>query len=270
MTCGSCGAAIAQVSGKNGGYYGCLAAKKGVCGNKTLVCRTLAEKIIIGAVSEQINDCQAISCVLNRVEEEVAKLRVDLPETLRLKEAELTAEQRKLGNFVDFIGQGRGSQALGKALAERERRVEGLTDEVDTLRRGREKVFTPPPIEWIAHRINDLTGASENRTARSAKMLRDVLGPIRLAPSHRTSADRSTAHQPLWTRSLSSKQPPQRRMRTAVRLHCESGPYRDRTGDLLRAKRARAGFCLGWMPRLGLFARFTIKPTAGSRSDRGG
>lgn len=29
MACGSCGATIAQVSGKSGGYYGCLAATKG-------------------------------------------------------------------------------------------------------------------------------------------------------------------------------------------------------------------------------------------------
>jgi hypothetical protein len=35
------------VSGKNGGYYGCLAATKGACDNKTLVRRRLAEKIIL-------------------------------------------------------------------------------------------------------------------------------------------------------------------------------------------------------------------------------
>jgi hypothetical protein len=52
MTCGSCGATIAQVSGKNGGYYGCLAAARGACDNKPLVRRTLAEQIIIGAEVE--------------------------------------------------------------------------------------------------------------------------------------------------------------------------------------------------------------------------
>jgi len=65
----------------------------------------------------------------------------DLPDTLKLKE--LSAEQRRLANFVDFIGEGRGSQALGKALVETERRVESLTDEVDALRRSDEKVFQP-------------------------------------------------------------------------------------------------------------------------------
>ncbi len=34
-------------------------------------------------------------------------------------------------NFVDFIGEGRGSQALAKALVETERRVDVLSDEVE-------------------------------------------------------------------------------------------------------------------------------------------
>jgi site-specific DNA recombinase len=139
MVCGSCGATIAQVSGKSGGYYGCLAATKGACDNKTLVRRTLAEKVILGAVQEQIADPERIAYVLRRVEEEIVKPRSDLPDTLKLKEAELTAEQPRLANFVDFIGEGRGSQALAKALVETERRVDQLAEEVEALRRSREK-----------------------------------------------------------------------------------------------------------------------------------
>jgi DNA invertase Pin-like site-specific DNA recombinase len=124
MVCGSCRATIAQVSGKNGGYYGCLAATKGACENKTLVPRTLAEKVILEAVKDEIADPEHVAYVLGRVEEQIAKLRSDLPDTLKLKEAELSAEQRRLVNFVDFIGEGRGTQALAKALVETERCVE--------------------------------------------------------------------------------------------------------------------------------------------------
>ena len=87
MVCGSCGATIAQVSGKNGGYYGCLAATKGACHNKTLVRRTLAEKVILEAVKDEIADPEHVAYVLHRVEEEIARLRADLPDTLNLKEA---------------------------------------------------------------------------------------------------------------------------------------------------------------------------------------
>ncbi len=52
MVCGCCGGTIAQVSGKSGGYYGCLAATKGACENKTLVRRTLAEEVILEAVKD--------------------------------------------------------------------------------------------------------------------------------------------------------------------------------------------------------------------------
>jgi DNA invertase Pin-like site-specific DNA recombinase len=130
MVCGSCGGTIAQVSGKSGGYYGCLAASKGACGNKTLVRRTLAEKVILGAVKEKIQDASHIAYVLQRVEQEIANMRAELPDTLKLKEAELSAEARRVANFVDFIGEGRGSQALAKALVETERRVDALSQEV--------------------------------------------------------------------------------------------------------------------------------------------
>jgi hypothetical protein len=39
MVCGKCGATIALVSGKSGGYDGCLGAAKGSCDNKMLVRR---------------------------------------------------------------------------------------------------------------------------------------------------------------------------------------------------------------------------------------
>ena len=55
MVCGCCGATIAQVSGKSGGYYGCLAATRGACENKTLVRRTFAEKVILEAIQDQIS-----------------------------------------------------------------------------------------------------------------------------------------------------------------------------------------------------------------------
>jgi len=78
--------------------------------------RTLAERVILGAIQERIADPEHIAYVLQRVEEEIAKLRSDLPDTLKLKETELTTEQRRLANFVDFIGEGRGSSGLRALL----------------------------------------------------------------------------------------------------------------------------------------------------------
>ncbi len=181
MVCGKCGAAIAQVSGKSGGgYYGCLGAVKGACDNRMLVRRKLAEKIILQAVRERLSSPHHIRYVLQRVEEEVAKLCSHIPETVRLEETELAAEERRLANFVDFIGEGRGSRALAQALLETERRVEALQEELDGLRRSREKVFQTPPVEWIEERLTRLKDVLERSTEQSALVLRKFLGPIRL------------------------------------------------------------------------------------------
>ena len=183
MVCGKCGAAIALVSGKSGGYYGCLGAAKGSCDNTMLVRRRLVEEVITGAVHERISSANQIRYVLERVEEEVRSLYSHVPETLRLKETELDAEERRLANFVDFIGEGRSSQALAKALVETERRVEALKEELDGLRRCGDKVFQAPPVEWIEARLDELTEILKCRKGASAKVLRRFLGPIQLVPT---------------------------------------------------------------------------------------
>ena len=99
MMCGKCGAAIAEVSGKSGGYYGCLGAAKGACDNKMLVRRTLVEKIILTALRERLASPENVRHVLERVEEEVKKLYAYIPEAIRMKETELASEERRLTSY---------------------------------------------------------------------------------------------------------------------------------------------------------------------------
>ncbi len=261
---------MAQVSGKNGGYYGCLAAKRGSCENKTLVRRSLVEKIVLGAVTDQLADTDAIAYVLQRVESEIQNLSADLPEALKLKQAELTAEQRRLTNFLDFIGEGRGSQALGKALIETERRVDALTDEVDSLRRGRDQVFTVPPTNGspIVSTISKASLRSAQRGQPCCFERYSVRSDS--TRSGLTSGDRSIERQLRLTPWRSSKLRWIRPPRTAVRLHCESGPYRDRTGDLLRARSPRRRSAVGRRPQSSVFAGFTLRLAVGCGLDRGG
>lgn len=88
---------------------------------------------------------------------------------------------------------GRGSQALGKAVVETERRADPLKEEVNGLHRSREKIFRPPPIEWIRDQLNNFQQVPEQRTAKSAQMLRNLLGPIGSSSLRPTSAAPSTA-----------------------------------------------------------------------------
>jgi len=43
-------------------------------------------------------------------------------------------------------------------------------------------VFQTPPVEWIEERLSGVQEVLERRTERSALLLRDVLGTIRLVP----------------------------------------------------------------------------------------
>jgi len=190
MVCGKCGATIAEVSGKGGGYYGCIGATKGACDNKLLVRRSLVEKIILDMVQEQLTDPQHIEYVLRRVAAEVGKLYTHVPESIRLKETELTAEQRRLANFVDFIGEGRGSRTLAQALFDSERKVGALKEELESLHRCRGKVFQVPPIEWIQERLTKLKEILERNSDRSGPLLRKLLGPLRLEPKCGGDTDR--------------------------------------------------------------------------------
>lgn len=182
-TCAVCGKAIAQVSGKGAGYYGCLSAAKGACENRLLVRRRLVERIILSALSRRILSAAAVEYVLRRVEAEVARLCADVPETIKLKQTELLAEERRVANFIEFIGEGRGSRALAEALTVAERRAGQLRDELDLLERSRRNAFQCPPTAWIQERLARIQEMLEANTQRSALLLRKVLGPIRLEPT---------------------------------------------------------------------------------------
>ena len=183
MVCGQCGASIAQVSGKGGGYYGCLAASRGACDNKLLVRRALVEKIILDAVRAQLSEPEQLYGILQRVAAEVQTLYSHVPETIRLKEAELAAEERRLANFVHFIGEGRGSRTLAQALVETEQKVDALHEELTGLQHSREQVFQAPPIEWVQERVAQLQEILERSPDRSGVLLRNLLGPMRLIPT---------------------------------------------------------------------------------------
>ena len=56
-------------------------------------------------------------------------------------------EERRLANFIDFIGEGRRSSALGKALEQTERKVNDLHLDLEGSCLTRKNTFQTPPIE---------------------------------------------------------------------------------------------------------------------------
>jgi len=99
---------------------------------------------------------------------------------ITLHEAECAVEERRVANFVEFIAEGRGSRALADALMASEKRIEALRAELDGLKRSHETLAAIPPREWIQERITRLQTVLEQRTGRSALLVRQLLGTIRM------------------------------------------------------------------------------------------
>ena len=135
---------MGEVSGKAGGYYGCLRAPKNACRNRLLVRRRIVETAVLQAIQGRLADTSAIQHVLQTVESEVRRLHADVPDELRLKRAALTEEERRIVNYVAFIGEGTGTQALAEALKSAEQKVKTLREDLRVLEVVRDRAKVTP------------------------------------------------------------------------------------------------------------------------------
>jgi len=182
LHCGVCRGNVGQVSGKGSGYYGCLGAARGACENKLLVSRRTTEKAVLAAVKERLGDLASVRYVLDRVEAEVQRLHAHLPEEIQVKRAAMAVEERRIANYIEFIGDGKGTRALGEALRSAEQKAAALRLELQAYEASDQAVFKAPPVEWIADRLTALQSVLEAEPTRSALVLRQLLGPIQLVP----------------------------------------------------------------------------------------
>ena len=182
LHCGKCGSIIGQVSGKGTGYYGCLAAVRAACDSKLLVSRRVTEKAVLTAVQKRLSDPASIHYLLERVEAEVKQLHAHLPEEMELKRAALASEERRIANYIDFIGEGKGTRALGEALSAAEKKSASLRDELQAYEASAQSMFKAPPVEWVAERLSAVKQVLETEPTTSALTLRRMLGPVKLIP----------------------------------------------------------------------------------------
>jgi hypothetical protein len=179
---------MGQVSGKAGGYYGCLGGAKRACTNRLLVTPKLIERCVVAALRDRIAEPKVLASVLARVEENVKQLLAHVPQQIKEKRVALAGAERRVANFVEFIGDGKGTRALATALSEAERRVAALRAKLDLLTSTASTMFQPPPVEWIARRVHALDETLARDTTRFALVLREALGPITQAAHSRSGA----------------------------------------------------------------------------------
>jgi site-specific DNA recombinase len=180
LKCGSCGGAIALVSGKTGGYYGCLNASRRSCDNRKLIARKRLETKFVGALNEAVLNPDVLDLVYERTAQKVKQQFKHVPEELRLKKVELNRAETRVHNFVEFVASGRATPALADALAQAEEQVKSLRADVASLESSKTDLFTPPPRAWIETQIKELNKLLSQRTEASALALRRLTGPVTL------------------------------------------------------------------------------------------
>ena len=182
LKCGACGGAIALVSGKGSGYYGCANAMRQSCQNKVLIARKRLEDKFLETLNVEVLKPELLEEVYARTAEKIKEHFSGLLEELRLKRIELNRAETRVHNFVEFIASGRATPALADALAQAEQQVKELTLDVAGMDAAKDRAFTPPPKAWIVDRVAKLQSLLAQRTEQSALALRRLTGPVTLTP----------------------------------------------------------------------------------------
>ena len=149
------------------------------CDNKVIVRRLLVETVVVNEVRKQISSPEKIRYLFEKVESEISDLYSNIPDSIRRKESELRAEEKKLSNYINFIGEGQASRTLNEALLESEKKIDALQAEIDGLRQAHDKIFQAPSIDWIEKRLSEFSELLQLNTGESALALRKLLGPMK-------------------------------------------------------------------------------------------
>lgn len=89
LKCGACGGAIALVSGKGSGYYGCLNASRHACENKVLIGRKRLEDKFLATPKAEVLKPEVLDAVYERVARKLKEQFAHVPEELRLNVASM-------------------------------------------------------------------------------------------------------------------------------------------------------------------------------------
>jgi hypothetical protein len=94
---------------------------------------------------------------------------------------ELSRTETRLHNFIEFIASGRATPSITNAI-ETEEKKSKLYQDIQGLESANSQAFDPPPVEWIEHFLTNLKQLLNERTEKSAIVLRQLTGPITLKP----------------------------------------------------------------------------------------
>ncbi len=160
LKCGICGASLTIVTGRGrarrAGYYGCpVHTQRGVCSNSLRIRRDVLEGRLLERLQAEILQPKVVKYTLARFETELLKALDNLDgelEQLRRRKAQL---EGKISNLTRALAD-RYSPALTAELAEYEREVQQITEQLLGTRRGSVQVRLKDLRGFVLSRLADL------------------------------------------------------------------------------------------------------------------
>jgi DNA invertase Pin-like site-specific DNA recombinase len=179
LRCGVCGGAVVAI---NSTRYGCAAYKdrgKHVCRGMPLVDRRIADHRILAAVRDEFMAPAFLADLQAGVKTRIAALRDGSKQAGRTAQTRLHEIEREIGNLVNAIAQDGASEALRTRLmaaeAEQTRLRAAAASKPDT-----HPIDAGRVMAIYRRMMMDLQGTLKRDTERGRRILRGILGEIKL------------------------------------------------------------------------------------------
>lgn len=135
LKCSECGSNLVLVSGRGKNHrepdYGCPMNKfRGTCSNNFTIRKAILESQLLSKIQTQILAPEVIDYTLTRFEAELKKAMQSITGQLDILETRRRKLTKEIDNLTDFIAEGKGSVAVRNKLADKERQLQTLTEQI--------------------------------------------------------------------------------------------------------------------------------------------
>lgn len=166
LRCAACGDGnMALSSGRRGGYYQCFNVRKNACSAKRHVQLRKLEAALVGVVSELLDDKLAAD-IADVTNTKLRKRLAEDPGSIERLRADQRKLERKVENYLNFIGDGDASPAIRERLKETEAKLAQVSAELlrsEVLRK--DPVLVTPFA--VRERLRDLLSLLRTEPARA-------------------------------------------------------------------------------------------------------
>jgi site-specific DNA recombinase len=151
LVCGVCGGKMVVSGGSTKAYYRCEGnTRRGVCKNNLSVPEPVVRANILDELRNRLASNEGIAYARKRIAERLGELTRERDGEVREARSALDKIDRHIDKLIDFIAEGRSSNAIADKLATLEREREGMRSKLSTLeKRTATPIRIPRPDDML-------------------------------------------------------------------------------------------------------------------------